>query len=218
MRLVVQRRVDVRLQVLEDPRDGGTQRRRHARAVDRRRLDHRRGAGMEVTAHVVDRVDVRQVALVVLEHQRDFVRIDAVEPQVGPEVLQALHIRLAHRRLRVGHEHHAVRPAQDQLARRVVEHLAGNGVELHADFLTGDRAQLHRHEVEEQRAVRLRRHGDHLALVLQLRIPIDLLEVRRLPAQAGAVVHQLDGDLVDRLVDEDHAPAPPTGRDDSMTG
>ena len=33
---------------------------------------------------------------------------------------------------------------------------------------------------------------------------VDLLEVRRLPAQARPVVDELDGDLVDRFVDEDH--------------
>src|SRR5262249_10336948 len=48
-------------------------------------------------------------------------------------------------------------------------------------------------------------HGNHLALVFELRIPVDLLEIRGLAAQTRPVVHQLDGDLIDRLVDQDHA-------------
>src|SRR5687768_17736481 len=46
------------------------------------------------------------------EHQGDLVGIDAVEAEVGLEVIQAVDVRLVHRRLRVGDEDHAVRAAQ----------------------------------------------------------------------------------------------------------
>jgi hypothetical protein len=164
---------------------------------------------VQVGVHVVDGVDVRQIAFVVLEDQRHFVRIEAIEAQIRSQVFEAIEVRLAHGALGVGDEHHAVRAAQDELAGGVVEDLSGDGVELHADFLAADGSQLHGHEVKEEGAVRLRGHGDHFSLVLQLRIAVNLLEVGRLSAQPGPVVHQLDRHLVDCLVDQNHAKTPP---------
>ena len=194
-------RVDVVLQIVENLRHGGAQCRGDARSLFRCCLDDGTSIWFEVRAHRVDRVDVRQIAFVVLKDDRHFLRIEAIEPQIRLQVFEAVDIRIAHRVLRIGHKHDAVGAAQHEFARGVVEHLTGDGVELHAHFLSGDRAELHRHEVEEERAIRLRRHRNHLPFVVEFRIRVDLLEIRRLPAQTGAVVDEFHRHFVDRFVD-----------------
>ena len=101
-------------------------------------------------------------------------------------------------------EHHAVDALQDQLAAGVVEHLAGHGVEVEARLEAADLAERQRQEVEEQRALGLGRERDHLALRLGVGLVVDVLQVGRLPAQAGPVVDDLAVDLARRVVDEAH--------------
>src|SRR5690606_15308306 len=120
------------------------------------------------------------------------------------EVLEALDVRLHARDLRVGDEHDAIGALEDQLAARVVEHLAGHRVEVEANLVLADLAEIERQEVEEQRALGLRLERDHLAARLGLRRREHVLEVCRLPAQARAVIDDLAVDLLRQPVDEAH--------------
>ena len=138
---------------------------------------------VEQLAQLFDRRDVRQVALVVLDDVGELVEVVALLGQVGAQVLERLDVGLHALDLRVGDEDHAVDALQDQLAAGVVEDLAGHRVEVEARLEAADLAERERQEVEEQRALGLRREGDHLALRLGVGLVVDVLEVRRLPAE-----------------------------------
>ena len=97
--------------------------------------------------------------------------------------------------LAIGHEDDAVHSLEDQLAARVVEDLPRNRVQVETGLEAAHRAELERQEIEEQRAVRFGRQRDQLALVARVRLVVDELQIRRLPAQAGAVVDELAVDL-----------------------
>jgi hypothetical protein len=73
---------------------------------------------------------------------------------------------------------------------------------MKSGFEAADRSQVKREEVEEERAIRLCRQGDHLALLLFARLVKDVLQVRRLPAQAGAVVDDLAVNLARGEIDK----------------
>jgi acyl-CoA hydrolase len=150
---------------------------------------------------------VGQVALVVLDDVRELVERVALLGEVRPQVLDRLEVRFRALDLRVGDEDDAVDPLQDELAARVVEDLPRHRVEVEARLEAADLAERQRQEVEEERALRLRREADHLPLRLGVRALVDVLEVRRLPAETGAVIDQLAVDLASHVVDEAHSGA-----------
>src|SRR4029077_60140 len=67
-----------------------------------------------------------------------------------------------------------------------------------------DLTERERQEVEEERALGLRREADHLALRFGVRALVDVLQVRRFSAEARPVVDQLAVDLARHVVDEAH--------------
>ena len=107
-------------------------------------------------------------------------------------------------RLGVGDEHHAVHRLQHQLAGRVVEDLAGDGVELEPDLHPADDPDVEGKQVEEERAVGLGLEAHHLAPRPGRRLLVDVLEVGGLTAQARTVVHDLGRQLHRRVVEEHH--------------
>jgi hypothetical protein len=132
-------------------------------AVHRGRLVELDGpVRVEGLIQLVEREDVREIPLVVLENARDALEREPDLGEVLPEVLEALDVRIAHRALRVGHEDDAVDALQDELARRVVEDLAGNGVQLQAGLEAANDADVEGEEVEKERPVRLGLEADHL--------------------------------------------------------
>ena len=163
-------------------------------------------------AIVVDRRDVRQVALVELQDQRDFVEVEADLGEVLAQVLEALDVRVEHRLLRVGDEDDAVDALEHELAGGVVEDLAGDGVELQAGLESADDADVDRQEVEEERAVGLRLEADHLAAALRRGLGVDVVEIGGLPAEARTVVNDLRGHLHRRVIEEDHSDRAPIER------
>src|SRR6185436_4637974 len=90
-------------------------------------------------------------------------------------------------------------------ARRVVEDLPGDGVELDAGGEAGDGADVDGQEVEEQGAVGLGLQRHHLAAGVFRGARVDVLEVGGLAAEAGAVVHDLGSHLHGAVIEEDHA-------------
>ena len=144
----------------------------------------------------------REVLLVVLQHERHGARVDAVFGEVRVQILKALDVLLELARLAVGHEHDAVGALKHELARRLVVDLPGHGVELELGREAGDRAEIERQEVEEQRAIRLRRERDHLPFPIIGNLPVDVMQIRRLSGPTRPVVDDFARDLAGGVVDE----------------
>jgi hypothetical protein len=174
----------------------------------RHRLVERRVVLVDRGVQLFHARELRQVALVELQHVRHLGQLDPVTLQVLLEVLERFDVRTEHLFLRVGDEHDAIDALQHELAGLVVEDLARHGVELHAGLHPADLAQIHRQEVEEQRAVGLGGQGEHLALDALAQVLVDELEVRRLAAQAGTVVDDLGRQLLGRVVEQYHPKVP----------
>jgi hypothetical protein len=150
----------------------------------------------------IDREDVGQVALVELEHVRNFVEVVAVFFQVGHEVVEGFDVRVHALFLRVGDEDDAVDAAQNEFAAGIVEDLSGDGVEVDAGLEAAHRAEIEREEIEEQGTLGFRGQRDHLALLLVRGFLVDDLQVRGFAAKSGAVVHDFAVDLAGCEVDE----------------
>ena len=148
--------------------------------------------------------DFGRVLLVVLHHERHGAHIDVVLRQIRVKILHALDVLGELPRLAVGDEHDAVGTVQHQLPRRLVVHLAGDGVELEARREPRDGAEVERQEVEEERAIRLRREGDHLPFAIARHLLVNVMQIRRLPGPPRAVVDDLAGDLTSGVVDQRH--------------
>src|SRR4029077_8702580 len=93
---------------------------------------------------------------------------------------------------------------EHELARCVVENLAGDGVELEPGLESADHADIDREQIQEQRAVSLRLQTDHLAAALRRCLGVDVMKVGGLPAKAGTVVNDLRGHLHGGVIKEDH--------------
>ena len=189
----IKHQLDGRLQRLEDPGPRGGP-----------RLELGDVAPVEERVELGQRGDVRQVALVVLDHQGELVGVVPLFPEVHPEVLHRLLVRVHAGELRVGAEDDAVDAAQDEPAAGVVEDLAGNGVQVEARLEAADLPQRQREEVEKEGPLRLGGEGDHLPARLGVHPLVDELQVGRFPAQAGPVIDDLAVDLAGGVVDEGH--------------
>ena len=106
--------------------------------------------------------------------------------------------------LRVSNENDAIHTLQNQLATRVVEDLTRHGVQVKPGLEAANFSERQREKVEEQGAIRLGREGDHLALRVGIGALVDVLQVRRFPAQTRAVIDDLEVDLPVLDVDERH--------------
>src|SRR5712691_4845619 len=190
----------------EDHAGDGVERVEHAVTVDRHRLEGRDPPGppVEEKLHVLERRDIGEVALVVLDDVRDLVDVVAVLAEVLFEVAEALDVPAQPVPLRVGHEDEPVAPAQDKLARHVVVNLSGHRVELELRREAAHGQGRDGQEVEEERAVVARRERDHVALAVTGQAPVDVLKVGRLAGHPGAVVDHLEVDDLLRVVDDRH--------------
>src|SRR5215510_244163 len=178
----------------------------HAIATDGHRLEIRNlpSPAVEHELHVLERRDVGEVALVVLDDVRHLVQVVVVLAEVLLQVAEALHVLPQPVPLRVGHEHEPVHSAQHELARHVVVHLPRHGVELELRGETPHRRGGDRQEVEEERAVVARGQRNHVALARIGQALVDMLEVGRLPGHPWPVVHDLEVDDLLRVVDDRH--------------
>src|SRR5207248_5600812 len=71
-----------------------------------------------------------------------------------------------------------------------------------------DLAERKGKEIEEEGALGLGGEGDHLPLRLLVGVRVDVLQIRRLPAEAGAVIDDLAVDLARAVIDEAHSSGP----------
>src|SRR5262249_12498601 len=97
--------------------------------------------------------------------------------------------------LGIGHKHHAIHAAEDQLTAGVVKDLARNGIQGKACAETAHSPQVEWQEVKKQRPVSLRGQGGHLAFLFVCRFIENMLQVLGLTAQTGAVIDDLAVDF-----------------------
>src|SRR4030095_10936546 len=131
-------------------------------------------------------------------------RFTALLREIRVQVLQPLDVLLDLAPLAVRYEHDAVCPLQHELSGRGVVYLTRNRVELEARREARDRPEVERKEVEEERAVGLRRERDHRASPVARYLVVDVMQIARLPRPSGAVIDDLAGDLARGVVDEGH--------------
>src|SRR6478735_5006099 len=132
-----------------------------------------------------------QVTLIELQDVRDLLEVVTVFFQVFLQVFQRFNVGVEALFLRIGHKDHAIHAAQDQLSAGIVKDLAGNGIEMESGAKAADSSQIEREEVKEECPVRFRGQGDHLALLFVDRFIENMLQVRGLTAQTGAVIDDL---------------------------
>src|ERR1035438_910017 len=109
--------------------------------------------------------NVRQVALVVLNHVGNFRQVELERFEVLFQVDKALYVLGHFLVLRISNEDNAIHAAQHKLAGGVVDHLAGNGVKLELGLEALDGHGLDGQEIEEQGAIRTGCQRNQLALV-----------------------------------------------------
>ena len=172
----------------------------------RGRLERRLALEVQLAVELLGGHRRREVTLVELQDVGNGREVEPVLPEVLLEVLERLDVRVHARFLRVRHEDDAVDALEDELAARVVEDLTGDRVEVEACLEAAHGPEVEREEVEEQGPVRLRRERDELPLRGGIRAVVDVLQVRRLAAEAGAVIDDLAIDLAGCVVDERHPP------------
>src|SRR5690242_16790713 len=156
--------------------------------------------------------DVRQIALVPLHHQWELAGALAHSAQLLAQLVEALDVFLELVRLRVGYEDHAVRAFEHGDACLLIEHLAGDRIELKADGEPVNASKLQRQQVKVECALGLGINRDHLADIRRVDGPVNEMQVRGFAAQADAVVNNLTVDLAFRHVDERHIDSCPTSR------
>src|SRR5437868_7449567 len=165
-------------------------------------LEERFVAAQQFGLQLVDGDDVRQVALVQLQHVWQLGQLVAMLFEVGFEVEERLDVGVHALALRVGDKDDAVNAFKDQLAAGVIEDLAGHCVKVKAGLEAAHGAKVERQEVEKERAVGFRRQADELALGLLGGRIIDELQVGGLAAEARPVINNLAIDLARGVVDE----------------
>ena len=153
----------------------------------------RRPPAVQGRIQLLDGQRILQVALVILNDQRQFVDVQVVFAQVFLQVLYRFDVFLDHVRVAVGHEDDAVGSLQHQLARGVVEHLARDGIKHELGGHARDLPQVQRQIIEIQRAVGFRCNGDQLAGRVFRRFGVDDFKIGRFAAAARPVVDQLAG-------------------------
>src|SRR5262245_43866391 len=168
------------------------------------RLEARLARRVQLFLQVVEPHHIAQVALVVLECERDVVEREPVLGQVLVQVVHALDVGVEALRQRIDDEDDPVHPAQDELAAGVVVHLAGHRVQVEADAEPLDAAEIEWQEVEEERPVHVGGERDQPALRLRAQAVVDVADVGRLPPQPGAVVDDVAAELVGGVVDQRH--------------
>ena len=149
----------------------------------------------------------RQIALVVLDDDRQALEGDLFLVEVLLEVLEAFQVVREHRPLRVDDEDETIRSAEDDLAGLVVEDLSGNGAHLKANRVALDVPELDGQEVEKDRPVLCRRERQELS-GSALESLVEDLEVAGLSTQTRPVVDDLGRQLLRGVVEQGHGSPP----------
>ena len=106
--------------------------------------------------------------------------------------------------MRIGHKNDAVHTAQDQLAGRVVNDLARDGVELKLRDEPLDDNSVQRQEIEEQGAIRRGGERDQVAPVFGINPLVNVRQVSGLAAKGGTVIDNFELNFATGVVDDRH--------------
>ena len=106
--------------------------------------------------------------------------------------------------VRISDENNSVDVPQYELARRVVNDLPWNGVQLEFCFEPVEWDSVQRQKIKEQRAVGGSCERDEIASVRRRDSGMDIHQVGRLSAERSSVVHDLKLDLFTGVVDGRH--------------
>src|SRR5437763_1321661 len=153
---------------------------------------------------ILDCRGVRQIPLVILDDKRHLCQIVSVLGHVVVEILHRLQVGFHALRLRIADEHNAVDVLENELPAGVVVNLARNGVEMEARLETANGSKVDGEEVEEQSSFGFRCQRYELAARFRLDLAVNVLEIRRLSAEAGTIVNDLTIDLARGVVDHRH--------------
>lgn len=145
--------------------------------------------------HVLDAHGRWKIALVELKNVGNCVEVVTLALEIHNEVFKRLDVGIHPLFLRVGDEDDAINTFQDELARGVVKDLPGDRVQVKACLESSNRAEFERKKVEEECSICLSRKGNQFSLGAHIALVVDVLEVRRLPAKAGAVIDDLAVDF-----------------------
>src|SRR5438067_3450560 len=157
---------------------------------------------------IIDRGDIWQIAFVVLQDVRDIVERHVLFGQVVLEIFETLDILLHFFPLRIGHENDAIDTAQDELSGRVVNYLAGYGVELEFGDKAFDNQSVEREKVEEQGAIGCGSERNKVAAVLRINPLMDVTEVGSLAAEGRTVINDLKLNLAAGVINDRHEESP----------
>src|SRR5262245_11730665 len=94
----------------------------------------------------------RQITFIPLDNEWEVAKVFPHFSHVPLEREQALEVLVELLGRGVGDEDDAIHPLQHGDARALIEHLAGDGIELEADVETMNQAELDGEEIEGQRA------------------------------------------------------------------
>jgi hypothetical protein len=205
-------------QVLHGGGEDGGEGLEHAVAAQGDGRDGRHLARVQRAVHELGGRDLGQVALVVLEDERQGRGVQLVREQVLGHLAEALDVLLPAVGRGVGDEDQRVRALQHQAPRRRVERLARHRQHLQPQVEPAEAGGLHGQQVEEDRAVLGGVDGDELAAVLRLHVLVEHLQVGRLSAHGGAVVDDLDLDRPLAMVQLDHGSPPARTRQRTRRG
>jgi hypothetical protein len=123
---------------------------------------------------------------------------------VFAEVVERFEVRIEPFLLRIRDKHHTVGAFQNQFAAGFVEDLPGHSVKMNPRLESANRAEVDGKKIKKERAVSLRRKGDHLPFLSRPCVVVDPLQVGGLTAQTWAVVHELAINFASRKIDKGH--------------
>src|SRR5260370_25191637 len=124
--------------------------------------------------------------------------------QVLFQVPKTLNIFLHFVPMRIRHEDHAVHTPENQLSSRIVNHLAGDGVQLEFCFETLQHDRVHRQKIKKKGSIGRGCQRNEIATITRRDARMDVLQVSRLPAESRPVIDNLELDLFDGVVDDRH--------------
>src|SRR5260221_6030351 len=124
--------------------------------------------------------------------------------QVLFQVPKTLNIFLHFVPLRIRHEDQAIHTPENQLSSRVINHLAGDCVQLEFCFETLQHDRVHRQKIKKKGSIGCGCQRNKVATITRLESRMEGLQVGRLPTERRPVIDNLELDLFASVVDDRH--------------
>src|SRR5260221_12737030 len=124
--------------------------------------------------------------------------------QVLFQVPKTLNIFLHFVPLRIRHEDQAIHTPENQLSSRVINHLAGDCVQLEFCFETLQHDRVHRQKIKKKGSIGCGCQRNEVATITRRDARMDVLQVGRLPTERRPVIDNLEMDLFASVVDDRH--------------